>query len=406
MNNSEIDTNPRRDFLKTAAAAALACTLPGVAYAGAQKQLVYAGGYTSRPDGSAHGEGIYLFDADPLTGELTNRRLAARFVNPTWIAIHPTKKYLYASSETTDASSGSGTIGAFAIDQASGALTPLNSASSQGAGTAHISLDASGKYLFVANYGSGTIAVLEVAADGRLGSVADFKRDSGPAGKQPAASAPRGSFAISGHEGSRPHMIAASPDNRFVMATDLGEDRIYAYRFDAATGKLTPAKGSAVTQMPSGDGPRHFAFHPNGKWFYSLQEEASTLAFFHYDAARGGLALQQTLSTLPEGFAGTNYSAEIAISRDGRFIYCTNRLHDTIAIFSIGADGRPARMSEVSTMGDYPRHCVIDPGGRFLYVSNQHSDAITSFRIDRASGQLRFTGHYAAMSAPAVLAFL
>jgi 6-phosphogluconolactonase (cycloisomerase 2 family) len=395
----------RRAFLFSSAAAAMSGSLRAAMPTDAKKHFVYAGGYTIRPDGTAHGEGIYLFEADAQTGELQNRRLTAKFVNPTWIAFHPSRKFLYASSEISEALGGSGTIGAFAIDAESGALTLVNTVSSEGAGTAHISVDQSGKFLFVANYGSGTVAVLPIGADGKLGAKTDLQRHNGQAGKQPSTNAPRGSFAISGHEGSRPHMIVADANNRFVIATDLGEDRIYVYRFDATTGKLT-LKENGVTQMSSGDGPRHFVFHPNGKWFYSIQEEASTIAFFHYDAVNGGLQEQQTISTLPENFAGTSYGAEIAIARDGRFIYCTNRLHDTVAIFSTGADGRLKALGEVPAMGDYPRHCAIDPSGRFLYVCAQRSDVITQFRIERASGRLNFTGNYTPMSAPAVIAFL
>jgi 6-phosphogluconolactonase (cycloisomerase 2 family) len=395
----------RRTFLFSSAAAAMSCSLLPTALAKEQKQFVYAGGYTIRPDGTAHGEGIYLFEADAETGELKNRRLAAKFVNPTWIAFHPSRKFQYASSEISDALGGGGTIGAFAIDGASGALTLLNTVSSEGAGTAHISVDQSGKFLFVANYGSGTVAVLPIGADGKLGAKTDMQHHNGTAGKQPATNAPRGSYAISGHEGSHPHMIAADASNRFVIATDLGEDRIYVYRFDATTGKLTLAE-NGMTQMASGDGPRHFVFHPNGKWFYSIQEEASTIAFFHYDAASGNLHQQQMISMLPKNFAGTSYGAEIAIARDGRFIYCTNRLHDTVAIFLVGADGSLKALGEVPAMGDYPRHCAIDPSGRFLYVCAQRSDVITQFRIERASGRLSFTGNYTPMSAPAVIAFL
>ncbi|MDR3792867.1 MAG: lactonase family protein [Terracidiphilus sp.] len=383
----------------------MSCSLQASTLVEAKKQFAYAGGYTIRPDGTAHGEGIYLFEADAQTGELKNRRLAAKFVNPTWIAFHPSRKFLYASSEISEALGGNGAISAFAIDGASGALTLVNTVSSEGSGTAHISTDQSGKFLFVANYGSGTVVVLPIGEDGKLGAKTDQQRHNGQAGKQPATNAPRGSFAISGHEGSRPHMIAADANNRFVIAADLGEDRIYVYRFDAETGKLTLAE-NGITQIASGDGPRHFVFHPNGKWFYSIQEEASTIAFFHYDAARGGLQQQQVISTLPANFAGTSYGAEIAIAHDGRFIYCTNRLHDTVAIFSVGADGRLKALGEVPSMGDYPRHCAIDPSGRFLYVCAQRSDVITQFRIEHESGRLSFTGNYTPMSAPAVIAFL
>ena len=154
-------------------------------------------------------------------------------------------------------------------------------------------------------------------------------------------------------------------DNKFVLSTDLGQDRIYIYRLDSSTGKLTPSDGTPIVSLPSGDGPRHFVFHPNGQWMYSLQEEASTLAFFHYDPEAGSLTEQHTISALPAGFAGSSFASEIQISPDGRFIYSANRLHDSISVFSIAANGTPELIGETSTMGDYPRHCRIDPTGNF-----------------------------------------
>ena len=228
----------------------------------------------------------------------------------------------------------------------------------------------------------------------------------GSIGALHATDAPRGSFAISGHDAPHAHMIAADPKNRFVLATDLGQDRIYVYRFDSATGRLTPPDGAPFVSLPSGDGPRHFAFHPNGHWLYLLLEESSTIAFFHYDPATGSLASQQTISALPSGFAGSSFASEILISPDGRFLYSANRLHDTISICSIAADGAPELIGETSTMGDYPRHCRIDPSGNFLYSCNQRSDCIATFRIHRETGMLTFTGKYTPIGSPAIIAFL
>jgi 6-phosphogluconolactonase (cycloisomerase 2 family) len=201
-------------------------------------------------------------------------------------------------------------------------------------------------------------------------------------------------------------MISADPSNKFVLATDLAQDRIYVYRFDDATGKLTPTESAPFASLPSGNGPRHFVFHPNGHWLYLLEEEASVIAFYRFDPATGALTSQQTISTLPTGFAGTNFASEIAVSPDGKFLYSANRLHDTISICAIEAGGRLKRLGETSTMGDYPRHFCIDPSGNFLYVCNQKSDSITLFRRNRDTGLLTFTGQYAAVGSPGILTFL
>ncbi|HZP06895.1 MAG TPA: lactonase family protein [Terracidiphilus sp.] len=397
----------RRSFLKTAGTAALAHSTLSAARlraASTDKLRAYVGTYTTAVDGSGHGEGIYLFDVDPGTGELSNRRLVAKTPNPSWIAIHPSKKFLYAINEVADFAGGNGSVSAFAIDAASGDLTLLNAVSSAGAGPAHMSLDATGKFAFVANYVGGSIAVLPIDATGHLGDAVDVHHDVGSLGSAHAADAPPGSFAISGHDAPHAHMIAADPTNRWVLATDLGQDRLYVYRFDAAAGKLTP-NGDPVS-LPSGDGPRHFAFHPNGHWLYLLCEESSTVVFFHFDAERGTLTAQQTVSALPAGFAGTNFGSEIQVSPDGKFLFSANRLHDSIAIYAIGSDGKLTRTGEASTLGDYPRHFAFGPSGDFLYVCDQRSDCITSYKVNHADGQLASTGNYAAVGSPAMIAFL
>jgi 6-phosphogluconolactonase (cycloisomerase 2 family) len=401
----------RRNFLKSTVALAFAQSTLGTAdpSTGILKNgnlLAYAGTYTSAVDGGANGEGIYLFESDPHTGELSNRKLVANTPNPSWIVIHPSRKYLYAINEVTNFEGGNGSVSAFAIDPSNGNLTLLNTVSSAGAGPAHMSLDAQGKFAFVANYAGGSIAVLPILPGGSLGSAVDVHRDSGSLGSAHATDAPRGSFAISGHDHPHAHMISADPHNRFVLATDLAQDRLYIYRFDATTGKLTPSSAAPFVSLPSGDGPRHFAFHPNGHWLYQLTEEASTIVFFRYDPVNGALAAQQTISALAPGFAGTSFASEIVIAPDGKFLYTANRLHDTISICAIAGDGKLKRIGEASTMGDYPRHCRLDPSGNFLYVCDQKSDCITSFRRNRDTGLLTFTGHYAAVGSPAILAFL
>jgi 6-phosphogluconolactonase (cycloisomerase 2 family) len=397
----------RRSFIKAAAPVVLAHVAPTQGLASrrdAASRFVYVGTYTSAVDGGANGQGIYRCELDARTGALSRQALVAKTPNPSWIVIHPSRKYLYAVNEIIDKESGS--VSAFAIVPATGDLIPLNVVSSEGRGPAHMSLDASGKFAFVANYAGGTIAVLPIAGEGRLGAAVDVHRDVGSVGARAATNAPPGSFAISGHDAPHAHMIAPDPGNRFVLSVDLGQDRIYVYKFDRNSGKLRPSEANPFVSFPSGDGPRHFVFHPNGHWLYALGEESSTIAFFEYDAMRGALKLQETISSLPEGFAGTSFTSEVVISPDGRFLYAANRLHDTIAICAIDGAGRLARIGEVSTMGDYPRHCTFDPAGEFFYVCNQRSDDITCFKANREKGSLSFTGQYAGIGSPSILTFL
>jgi 6-phosphogluconolactonase len=368
--------------------------------------LAYVGTYTEPPGQGNNGQGIELFEADLRTGELSHRGLAAKSRNPSWIAIHPTGKYLYAVNEIADFQGDSGSVSAFAVDGSSGALRALNIVSSAGAGPAYLSLDASGDFAFVANYGGGSIAVLPIRGDGTLSDAVDVHRDEGSVGSTNASNAPAGSFAISGHDAPHAHMIAADARNQFVLATDLGQDRFYIYGFDRRTGKLTAAASAPFVALPTGDGPRHFAFHANGRWLYSIQEEASTVTFFRYDPATGGLEAQQTLSALPRGFCGTSFASEILVAPNGKTLYAANRLHDTIAVFSIGLDGRLNYVAETPTLGDYPAQCRIDPGGNFLYVCNQRSDNITSFRIQPETGLLTFTGYYTPAGSPGSITFL
>ena len=371
--------------------------------------LAYVGTYSSPqgPEGSkGYGQGIYLFEMNPDTGALAQSGLFADDSNPSWLAFDPSRTHLYAANEIGNfEGTKSGSVSAYSIDRATGHLTRLNTVSSHGAGPAHLSVHPSGKYVLVANYEGGTVAVLPIRANGELGSATDIKKDAGKVGPEHAASAPPGSFAISGHEAPHAHMIEADPSGRFVLVNDLGLDQILIWRFDTEKGALT-ANDPASVSLPPGDGPRHFAFHPNHRWMYSLQEEASTMVVYDFDASRGTLTAKQTLSTLPRGFAGTNFTSEVMVSSDGKFVYAANRLHDTIAVFSIGPRGTLTWLREFWTRGDYPRSFNIDPTGNFLYVCNQRSDAITTFRVDRETGNLTFTGHFTPVGTPAIIIFL
>jgi 6-phosphogluconolactonase (cycloisomerase 2 family) len=262
-----------------------------------------------------------------------------------------------------------------------------------------------GEYVYVANYGGGSFAVLPIKTDGSLGSASFVQNDTGSVGPTKATNAPPGSFAISGHDRPHAHMIQSDPAGKFVMHADLALDRIFIWKFDAEKGTLA-ANDPASAAVPPGDGPRHFTFHPNGRWMYSLQEEGSTLVTYEYDAARGRLAAKQTISSLPKGFAGTNFTSEVMVSADGKFVYAANRLHDSIAFFAISEAGTLTLAGEEWTRGDYPRSFNIDPTGNFLYSCNQRADAIATFRINRKTGGLTFTGQYTPVGTPGIIIFL
>jgi 6-phosphogluconolactonase (cycloisomerase 2 family) len=368
--------------------------------------FAYVGTYTGSVGAGSNGEGIYRFEMDPATGELSKREIVAKTPDPSWIAIHPSKKFLYAVNEISDYQGNSGSVSGFAIDEASGDLTALNVVSSEGAGTCYLTIDAAGRYAYVANYGSGSVAALPIDRHGLLGKALSVHQDSGHLGSSQATNAPPGSYAVSGHDAPHAHMILPDPQGQFVLATDLGQDRIYTYKVDVTTGAVSFGDEVAAIAFPSGDGPRHIVFHPNGHWVYSIQEESSTVVFFRYDPANGSLAREHSVSALPPGFAGTSFASEILISPDGRFLYAANRLHDAIATFAIGADGRLSWLGEASTMGDYPGQCRIDPSGSFLYACNRRSDSITCFRIHRDTGLLKFTGQYTGVGSPASITFL
>ena len=397
----------RRSFLSALASMGVVCCVPKIASGSPVRKriLAFVGTDTVPVDGAANGKGIYLVEMDTVTGDLKLLRLAAETASPSWLCLHPSRKYLYAVNELSDYQGKSGSVSAFAIERSTGQLQHLNTVSSRGAEPTHMSIDATGKFAFVANYSGGSIAVFGIQQDGSLSEATAVYRDEGSVGPTLAKDAPAGSFAISGHDAPHAHMIQADPENQFVLQTDLGQDRIYVYRLDSNTGQLTPA-ATPFTSVPAGDGPRHFAFHPNGRWMYSIQEEASTLIFFHYDPQAGALTAVQTISALPPGFAGTNFCSEIMVSRDGHFLYALNRLHNSIATFAIGSTGHLVHVNDTPTQGDYPNHMAMAPGGHFLYVCNQRSDQITSFRVNERTGALAFTGAYQPLGTPMCISFL
>lgn len=298
-----------------------------------------------------------------------------------------------------------GTVSAFAIDRGDGQLKLLNTVGSGGAGPTHVSIHPSGRFALVANYFGGSVSVLPILPDGKLGPASDIKQDAGTVGPKRATNAPTGSFAISGHDQPHAHMIEADRSGRFVLHADLGLDQILIWKFDGRAGTLSPNDPAAIS-LPPGDGPRHFAFHPNGRWLYSLQEEGSNIVLFDFDPAKGRLAPRQTLSSLPPGYAGSNFCSEIMVSPDGRFVHAANRLHDGIATFSVGENGTLKFIAEEWTRGDYPRSFNFDPTGSFLYSCNQRADHITTFRVDKNTGVLAFTGQFTPVGNPSMIVFL
>jgi 6-phosphogluconolactonase len=358
-----------------------------------------------------NGRGIHLFRVNRDTGAMTPAGVERMGTSPSCLVLNDAGTRLYSSNET-DRIEGStlrdekeGSVSAFAVHAADGQLRLLNTVRSGGDGPTYVSIHPSGKFLLVANYFGGSVAVLPILPDGRLSEPTDVERDQGKIGPTRATNAPPGSFAFSGHDGTHAHMIQADPSGRFVLHVDLGLDRIFVWKFNEQAGALTPNEPHSVS-LPPGDGPRHFSFHPNGRWLYSIQEEGSTIVLFDYDKAKGRLTSRQTISSLPPDFAGSNFCSEILVSGDGRFVYAGNRLHDSIGIFSVGPHGELEFVAEEWTRGNYPRSFNFDPTGRFLFSCNQRCDNVAVFRVNRGSGALDFTGNYAAVGNPSSIVFL
>jgi 6-phosphogluconolactonase (cycloisomerase 2 family) len=374
---------------------------------------LYIGTYTGAPGSGGNGQGIYLCALNLSTGELTVVKLVGPALpatgttpstaSPSTIALDPTGTHLYAGNEYGPP----GAVSAYLITRSTGDLTLLNGQPALGA-PAHVSVDHSGKYLFSAEYTGGWFEVFPILANGSLGPAVFQQQDLDHVGPKTATNAPPGSFAISAHEGpnGHPHQMEADPSNQWVLGTDAGQDRIYVWKLTpGGTPPLTPA-ATPFVNTPPGDGPRHFAFHPNGIWVYSIQEEASTIMFWQFDPATGALSQQQLIPSVPPGFTGTNFTSEIRVSADGDFVYGANRLNDTIGVFKIGRDGMLTQESAASTLGDYPRIFAIDPSGRFIAVGNQRADNVTTFGVNPGNGSLQFTGNYTPVGSPSGMVFL
>jgi 6-phosphogluconolactonase len=352
--------------------------------------LVYVGSYNK-----ARGKGIHAFRFDAAAGLLTSLGLATEAVNPTFVTASSDGRFLYATKEVTrhEGRKG-GAVKAFAIDRKTGRLRFLNEVASGGTIPCYVALDKTGRYAMVANYGSGSVQVIEVRRDGRLGTATAFDQYAGS------------SVNPQRQEGPHAHSINVSPNNRFAIAADLGLDKVFVYRFDEKTGKLAPNHPAYAAVNP-GSGPRHIAFARNGRFVYVIGEMKSNITTFAYDAARGILRKLQTISTLPKGYKGQNDCAEIAVSPSGKFIYGSNRGHDSIAVFAVDPKkGTLVPVERAPSGGKTPRHFAIDPTGSYLLVANQESDTVAVFAIDRKSGRLTPTGETARVSSPACVRFV
>lgn len=345
---------------------------------------VYIGTYT-RGDS----QGIYQMRLDLRTGALSEPVLAGKATNPSFVVLHPERDLLYAAGEVGEfEGQRSGAVNAFRVDPDSGQLTFLNAQPSGGGGTCHVSLDRTGRYVLAANYGGGSVSVLPLNEDGSLGEPTAFVQHEGSSVDSRRQSVPHA------------HSINIDPTNRFAIVADLGLDKLLVYRFDPTRGTLAAHDPPSVS-VAAGSGPRHFTFHPGGKLAYVINEMASTVTALRYDAARGSFEQLQTITTLPEGFDGNNSTAEVQVHPSGKFLYGSNRGHDSIAVFAIDPDsGRLQPVEHEPTQGKSPRNFGIDPSGQYMLAANQDSGSIVVLKIDPATGALTATGKQAAVDFP------
>jgi len=354
------------------------------------KYLLFVGTYTEKES-----KGIYAYRFDAASSELTPLGVAAETTNPSFLAIDQTNRFLYAVNEVQNyKGASSGAVSAFSIDHQSGKLSLLNQVASRGADPCYIAFDKTGKYALVANYTGGSVAVFPVQADGRMGEASAFVQHQGSSINKERQESPHA------------HWIETTADNRFAVAVDLGLDELLVYRFDARTGSLT-ANVPPYAKLDPGAGPRHLAFHPNGKFAYVVNELQSSITAFKNDGSRGVLKKMNTITTIPKGFAGSNDTAEIKVHPSGKFLFASNRGHDSIAVFSINSHtGALTLVDHLPTRGKTPRNFEIDPTGKLLFVANQDTDKIVVFRINPNDGRLTPTGQSLHVPAPVCLKFM
>jgi 6-phosphogluconolactonase len=352
------------------------------------KFWVFVGTFT---DGKS--KGIYRMTLDTASGKLSEPLLAAELENPNFLAVHPMHRYLLAVNEASGADRSTGAVSAFALDPKSGELTRINQQSTVGDGPCHLVVDAAGKNVLVANYSGGSVAVLPIGPDGKLGPSSEFIRHTGKVFDPERQGQPH------------PHSINLDGSNRFAVVADLGLDRVFVYKFDPVRGKLTP-NDPPSTKLKDRSGPRHFAFHPDGKHAYVINEIDCTITAFDYDAGRGTLAGIQTVPTMPVAVKPRHSTAEVVVHPSGRFLYGSNRGHDTLAVYAIEpGTGRLTLVEHEPTRGMTPRNFAVDPTGSYLLAANL-SGTIVVFRIDPGTGALDTTGQIVDLPSPCCVKFV
>ncbi|MGD0793152.1 MAG: lactonase family protein [Terriglobales bacterium] len=383
-------TIPRRRCLQCLALLLSLVTLTTAKDSPKNKYLLFVGTYTEKES-----KGIYAYRFDAASSELTPLGVAAETTNPSFLAIDPSRRFLYAANEFPNyKGANSGAVSAFALDRQTGKLSLLNQVASRGADPCYIAFDKTGKYALVANYTGGSVAVFPVQSDGHIGEPSAFVQHVGSSVNRER------------QQGPHAHWIETTPDNRFAIAVDLGLDELLVYRFDAKTGSLT-TNNPPYAKLDPGAGPRHLAFHPNGKFAYVVNELQSSITAFSYDASGGALHKLKTITTLPRGFSGSNDTAEIQVHPSGKFLFASNRGHDSIAVFSIDSHtGALTLVDHFPTQGKTPRNFEIDPTGKLLFVANQDTNNIVVFRIDPTSGRLTPTGQTLRVPSPVCLKFM
>ena len=371
------------------AASAPAQNTPGKHAAATGRYLVYVGTYTG-----PHSKGIYGYRFDSASGKFTSLGVAAEVENPSFVVTGPHHRFAYAVTEIGNSGKTDGSISSFAIDPKTGSLKFLNKVDSGGGGPCHLVVDHTGRMLFVANYGSGSVASFALRPDGGIGERTGFDQHHGSSVNPQRQKDPHA------------HSVVLSPDNRFLFVPDLGLDKIFIYRVDAAK-RTFAANNPAYAQVDPGLGPRHFVFGPGAKFAYAVCEMGSRVVVFAYNQAAGSLKSLQTISTLPAGFTGEDNSAEIQVDSRGRFLYASNRGSDSITVFRIDPEkGTLTKIEVAPALGKIPRNFVIDPTGKFLIVANQKSDQMVVFAINRQTGQLKPTGQTVDVSSPVCILFV
>jgi len=365
---------------------ALFCPTPASA---ADDPLVFVSSFAGGEKG-----GITAFRLSLEDGSLTQLERTGGIENPFFIAVSPDQRFLYAVHAKAFGGKEDEEVAAYAIDKATGKLTLLNRQSAKGTATCYLEVDATGKTLLLANYSSGSVAALPIREDGSLGEAASFIQHQGGSKVDPKR-----------QDGPYAHSIIVSPDNRFAYAADLGLDQILAYRLDPATAKLESASPAFVASPP-GAGPRHLRFAPDGKNLYAIDELSNTITRYSHGAAPGALTKQESFSTLPDDFTGSSYCADLKFTPDGRFLYGTNRGHDSLAIFRAGEDGVLSRVGVVPSLGKGPQNLLVTPDGRWLLCANMPGNNLAVFRIDGESGRLTSAGKPLEITMPSCIRIL